>query len=178
MPIIVCPLSRAPSLAREQRPSHAVSLLDPGTPFPSLADFCGEQHLRIEVHDVESEGLETHTPADAHVRAILDFVQSWDRAQPMLIHCFAGISRSTATAFITACVHNPRADERRIALALREASPSASPNRRFVALADAALAREGRMIGAIEAIGRGDKPWWEIGEAKPFVLASRFGGEA
>jgi predicted protein tyrosine phosphatase len=171
MPIIVCPLSRAPQIAREQRPSHAVSLLDPGTPFPLLMETGGERHLQVSVHDVETE---LGGPAETHVRAILDFIADWDRAQPMLIHCFAGISRSTATAFITACMHNPAVDEHAIAQALRKASPSASPNRRFVALADAALARGGRMIDAIGAIGRGDRPWWEIGEAKPFMLASRF----
>ena len=61
-------------------------------------------------------------------------------------------------------------DEEEIALALRAASPTASPNRRFIALADAELARGGRMSRAIESIGRGGT-WLEIGEAKPFTLA-------
>jgi predicted protein tyrosine phosphatase len=178
MPIIVCPLSRAPALAREHRASHAVSLLDPGTPFPKLDAMSGERHLRVEVHDVEQEALETHPPSEAHLKRIIAFVRDWDRAQPMLIHCYAGISRSTATAFITACAHNPEADEHDIARALRSASRSASPNRRFVALADTLMARDGRMIAAIDGIGRGDRPWWEIGENKPFVLASRFGSAA
>jgi predicted protein tyrosine phosphatase len=92
----------------------------------------------------------------------------------MLIHCYAGISRSTATAYIAACVHNPEADEHGIARALRTASPTATPNRRFIALADAALARNGRMNRAIEAIGRGFPRWPEIPEAQPFALPSRF----
>jgi predicted protein tyrosine phosphatase len=107
------------------------------------------------------------------IKRVLDFVGGWPREQPILIHCYAGISRSTATAYITACAQNPGVDEEQIALALREASPTATPNRRFVALADAELGRGGRMIRAIEKIGRGAS-WIEIGEAQPFSFAGRY----
>lgn len=173
MPIVVCPLSRVPDIAREHRPSRVVSLLDPGTSFPALDDFPDGQRLRMSIHDIEKEEDGFHACADLHMREILDFVGAWDRAAPILIHCYAGISRSTATAYITACAHNPDIEERRIALALRAVSPTASPNRRFVALADAALGRKGRMSAAIEAIGRGP-PWFEVGEAEPFTLPSRY----
>ncbi len=71
----------------------------------------------------------------------------------MVIHCFAGISRSTASAFVIACERDPHADELEIALAMRRASPSAFPNRRIVALADDILGRQGRMVEAVEAMG-------------------------
>lgn len=172
MAILVCPLSRAPDIAREHKPSHAVSLLDPGTPFPALT-CADERHLRLSLHDIEHEMAGLDACCSARMRALLDFVAGWDRNAPMLIHCYAGISRSTASAFIAACVQNPAADENEIALALLRASPSASPNRRLVALADAELGRGGRMRRAIEVIGRGGD-WFGIGEARPFTLASRF----
>jgi predicted protein tyrosine phosphatase len=53
------------------------------------------------------------------------------------------------------CALNPDRPEIEIAHELREASPTASPNPRIVALADALLGRDGRMIAAIESIGRG-----------------------
>jgi predicted protein tyrosine phosphatase len=174
MTIIVCPLSRAADIAREQRPSHVVSLLDPGTPFPALADLARERHFQLEIHDIEAEVEGLDALRDSHMGHILDFVGNWRGEAPILIHCYAGISRSTATAYITACARNPQADEEEIALALRRASPSASPNRRFVALADASLGRSGRMTRAIERIGRGAS-WVDIGEAQPFMLASTFG---
>jgi predicted protein tyrosine phosphatase len=173
MTIIVCPLSRAPEIAREHRPSHAVSLLDPGSAFPVLAGFGAARHLRLGVHDINEDQAGLTFCDGAHMASILDFAGGWDRQAPMLIHCYAGISRSTATAFITACLHNPDADERAIARALRTASPAAWPNRRFVALADQALGRAGRMNRAITEIGEG-RNWYEIGENQPFVLASRF----
>lgn len=173
MTILVCPLSRVPELARDRKPSHVVSLLDPGTPFPAL-DLGEEHHLRLAVHDIEAEVDGLDACCDARMRNLLGFIERWAGAEPILIHCYAGISRSTATAYITACAHNPDADEEEIALALRRASPTASPNRRFVALADAELGRSGRMQRAIEKIGRGPE-WWEVGEARPFVLPARFG---
>jgi predicted protein tyrosine phosphatase len=103
---------------------------------------------------------------------VIRFVEAWDRSDPLLIHCWAGISRSTASAFITACVHNPEADEDEIALAIRNASATASPNLRLVAHADALLGRGGRMIRAVERIGRGNPAM----EAETFVIPSAFGG--
>lgn len=175
MSIIVCPLSRVPDVARSHRPSHVVSLLDPGTPFPALAGYGEDRHLRLPIHDIELETAGMDALCDERMRKILEFVAGWQGDEPMLIHCYAGISRSTATAYITACAHNPEADEEEIALALRAASPSASPNRRFVALADAELGRSGRMSRAIERIGRGAS-WLDIGENTPFTLQARFGG--
>jgi predicted protein tyrosine phosphatase len=172
MTIYVCPLSRAPHLAREKKVSHVVSLLDPGTPFPRIEDV-GERHLCVEVHDIE-EDIEGLDPlCTMRTKRILEFVGGWDRVQPILIHCYAGLSRSTATAFITACAQNPGADEEAIALALRQASEHAAPNRRFVAMADAELGRNGRMSRAIDRIGRGAN-WFEIGENTPFSIPSRY----
>ena len=151
-----------------------MSLLDPGTPFPLLNGYGEDRHFRMEIHDIEAEMDGLDALCGRRMNLILDFVRGWSRDEPMLVHCYAGISRSTATAYIAACAHNPSADEEEIAQALRAASPSASPNRRFVALADAALGRGGRMSRAIEKIGRGQSGL-EIGEAQPFILASRFG---
>jgi predicted protein tyrosine phosphatase len=74
----------------------------------------------------------------------------------LVIHCFAGISRSTASAFTIACALNPNRDEVTIARQIRAASPSAYPNRRIVTLADQVLTRNGRMVAALEAMGPGD----------------------
>jgi predicted protein tyrosine phosphatase len=87
---------------------------------------------------------------------VLDFVRGWDRKAPMVIHCYAGISRSTASAFAAACMLNPDRDERDIALRMRAASQIASPNRLLVSLADKALGRNGRMVRALDEMGLGN----------------------
>ena len=82
-------------------------------------------------------------PAAEHMEQLLAFVRAWERESPLVLHCWAGISRSTAAAYIAACALAPERDEAAIALALREASPSATPNARFVALADDILGPAG-----------------------------------
>lgn len=170
MAIIVCPLSQVPALLKSRKPSHLISLLDPPSPFPHAPAV---KQLRVKVNDITEDTPGWTAPAREHVTEIIDFVSGWERADPILIHCYAGISRSTATAFITACVHNPKIDEEEIAQALRLASPVAWPNRRIVALADAELGRNGRMSRAIENIGPGQS-WEDIGENTPFEIASLF----
>ncbi|PZQ65414.1 MAG: protein tyrosine phosphatase [Phenylobacterium zucineum] len=73
----------------------------------------------------------------------------------LAIHCYAGVSRSTAAAYALACQHAGPGSEERLALDLRRLSPAATPNSLMVALADDALNRAGRMSAAIAAIGRG-----------------------
>ena len=107
-------------------------------------------------------------PGSEHVERILAFVRQWDRSAPMVVHCLAGISRSTATAFIAACALNPEAREAEIAQRIRDLSPTASPNMLLVAHADELLSRRGRMIRAIEDIGHGEPAM----EGWPFALAS------
>ena len=94
-------------------------------------------------------------PADEHLTRLIEFVRGWDRAKPLVVHCYAGISRSTAGAFVTVCALNPQRSELAIAQALRHASATATPNLRIVLLADRMLGRQGRMTAAIETIGRG-----------------------
>ena len=74
----------------------------------------------------------------------------------MVVHCLCRHLRSTASAFVTACALNPKRDEGEIARAIRRASMTAQPNTRIVSIADHLLAREGRMVRAVEAIGPGD----------------------
>ena len=105
-------------------------------------------------------------PGEDHVATLIRFVRDWDRRAPLVVHCFAGISRSTASAYASVCALNPQRDETSIAHALRRASPTATPNIRIVSLADKLLGRGGRMVAAIETIGRGAM----AAEATPFRL--------
>ena len=97
---------------------------------------------------------------------MLSFVRGWDRRAPMVVHCYAGISRSTASAFATVCALNPHRDEMSIARLIREASPIAAPNRLIVSLADKALGRDGRMLRALDAMGPGSMSV----EGRPFHI--------
>lgn len=170
MTIWICSLDAAPSLARKLRPARVVSLLSPYDTFPVFDGMGPDLHLQVPIHDIVDDVGDWRAPDSSDAERVIRFVESWDRAAPMLIHCWAGISRSTASAFITACVHNPDANEMQIARAIRDASPTASPNRRLIAHADALLGRNGRMTRAVEAIGRGEISM----EAQSFSIPSSY----
>jgi len=167
--ILVCPLSQVSELIALHRPGCVVSLLDPEGSFPDLGpDYVG-RHLRLGFHDICVPGEHLVMPSAEHVAALLGFLRAWDRNDPLLIHCRAGISRSTAAAFVAACYANPDTSEYEIAVALRRAAPLARPNETLVRLADAALGRSGRMSEAIAATAH-DLPWIEVEEAEPAEL--------
>ncbi|MDZ4760841.1 MAG: protein tyrosine phosphatase [Alphaproteobacteria bacterium] len=174
MAIWISSLAEAPRLAKQHRPAMIVSLLSPYDTFPVFPGHAAERHLQVPIHDIAEDIGDWRAPGATDTENVIRFVETWDQSAPLLIHCWAGISRSTASAFIAACVHNPGADEGEIALAIRAASPTASPNPRLVAHADAILGRSGRMTKAINAIGRGDI----AEEAIPFMIPAHFGPKA
>src|SRR3977135_73789 len=78
---------------------------------------------------------------------------AWARPPPCLCKWWAGISRSTAAAYILLCdLHGP-GQEHRIAQGLRFHAPHAQPNRLLIRHAALLLGRDGRMIGAVEKMG-------------------------
>jgi predicted protein tyrosine phosphatase len=155
-----------PHIVRSTGAKTLVTLVNEGTPFKRPKEIARERHLFIAISDI-IEPCEGHiVPALSHIDDFLGFVVNWDQQHPLVIHCFAGVSRSTAAAYIAACALNPNQAEAEIAQAIRQKSPTATPNARLIALADQKLRREGRMIKAIEAIGRGQDCY----EGVPFAL--------
>ncbi|MEJ2379344.1 MAG: protein tyrosine phosphatase [Pseudolabrys sp.] len=153
--IHVCSLARLHATVDETGARHIVTLLRLTDRVQRPRHIAPDNHLILNVDDIAAP-LDGYTcPGDEHVARLIDFVTAWDRAAPMVVHCFAGISRSTAGAYVAACALNPQRDEREIAAAIRRASPTAQPNARIVSVADRLLGRDGRMIGAVEAIGPG-----------------------
>ena len=162
----VCPLSRLHETVLATGASHVVTLINRDTVVHRPVSIEAERHLFIGVSDIV-EPLDGHIlPASDHIERLLAFVRAWGRESPLVFHCWAGISRSTAGAFIAACALAPERNEHDIARALRLASPTATPNARLVALADDVLGRGGRMVDAVRAIGRGA----EAMEGAPFML--------
>jgi predicted protein tyrosine phosphatase len=162
----VCSLALIADTVARTGARSLVTLLSPGTEIERPIEIRPERHLYLAVSDIVEPTPGQVLPEAAHLDELLGFVHAWDRAQPMVIHCFAGVSRSTAAAYIAACALEPKRDEVAVARALRTASPTATPNARLVALADDRLGRRGRMNEAIAGIGRGQ----ECFEGTPFAL--------
>jgi predicted protein tyrosine phosphatase len=163
----VCPLSLISETVAETGASHLVSLINGDTHVPRPAAIAAQNHLFLGINDIVEPMEGMVLPAESHVERLVAFAGAWDRQRPMVVHCFAGISRSTAGAFIVLCALSPEREERAIARALRAASAHATPNRRLVGLADDLLGRRGRMVTAVDAIGIGANAY----EGVPFGLA-------
>lgn len=153
MKLIVSPLIDLDRQLAKHAPAGVVSLLSPGHEAPPLTG--DPPRLVLRFHDIAepAEGLTLVT--ERQVDMLLTFAAGFAPHACLLLHCWMGISRSPAAAFVLACAGAPPGAEAKIARALRAASPSATPNPRLVALADARLDREGRMSRAAAAIGRG-----------------------
>ena len=175
MSIFVCPLSKLPESIALQKPLRVISILDPGSVFPDLGATYVGRHLSLEFHDIHLPTLDRVMPAATHIDRLLRFLNRWDPKDPLLIHCRAGIGRSTAAAFIAACYHNPKTDEQQIAGDLRQASPIARPNKTLIRIADNAMTRKGRMLGAMENALR-DVTWVDAAEGEPFQIPSIYPG--
>jgi predicted protein tyrosine phosphatase len=164
--IHVCSLARMPETVAETGARHVVTLMKDISVVRRPQSVAESDHLLLDMDDITVVMDGYMPPAAHHVEKLIGFVNAWPRTTPMVVHCYAGISRSTAGAFIAACALNPKRDELSIARAIRAQSPTAQPNIRLVTLADALLGRDGRMAEAVSAIGPGLAAY----EGHPFRL--------
>jgi len=149
-----------------------ISVLDPGHPTPEIGGIMPAHHLRLTFHDAHVAQVGVALPDRSHLVELFMFIERGAPEERLLIHCRAGIGRSTATAFVVACKQFPAVAELDIARALRQVAPLARPNETLVRIADDVMARGGRMTAAIAETGRG-LPWIGVSEGEPFTLDFR-----
>ena len=168
--IHVCSLALVDRSLAETRASHVMTLLGPTLTLDPPTGIASDRHIRIGISDIvagdDGRMLPEHErdghilPEEVHVRQVLDFARRWDGLShpargPLLIHCYAGVSRSTAAAYMSLLALDPALGERELAHEIRRLSPTASPNLRLIEIADRVLERDGRMVEAVRSIGRG-----------------------
>lgn len=151
--LLVSPLSSLADALKSHGPSHLVSLLSPENMIETPPGFPIARHLRLGVNDIVDPVAGTAPPNRKHIDALLEFSRDWDTSQPLLIHCWAGISRSMASAFTILCDRLGPGHEIEIARAMRRRAPHAQPNRLLVSHADEALGRGGAMLAALNQMG-------------------------
>ncbi len=165
MKLIIAPRHEVAGLTARHQPSHLVSLASPG-PVEALIAQPPPHWLDLRFNDIAEPREGLTPPGEAEVAALLAFAARWDGTRPLLIHCWAGVSRSTAAAYVIACARTAPGREADWAKRLRSLAPTATPNPLIVALADRLLNRDGAMTRAITAIGRGADTDW----GAPFEL--------
>ncbi len=152
MDLVICSFDDACTRAREF--DAVISIESPGaTALTGRLDRFREPgepaHQVLCFYDIE-DPAQPSAPERRHVEAGLDFARA-HATRRLLIHCFAGVSRSTALAYAILVERHGRAgDERAMLDRLLVLRPQACPNRLMVRYADALLGCEGRMIQAVE----------------------------
>ena len=164
--LVVSSLADMPNTVQEHGALDLVTLINAETVVDRPVAIEAPRHLFLGFNDIAEEMEGFIAPSHDHLDQLIAFGSRWSRDRPLAIHCFAGISRSTAAAYILALAINPDLGEEDLAQELRRRAPSATPNPRLVALADERLGRNGRMVAAITAIGRGENAF----AGTPFVL--------
>jgi predicted protein tyrosine phosphatase len=164
--IHVCPLSRLESVVAASGAHSLVTLLSPSAVPNPVGVLAVERHLNLAMHDITEPQEGYVAPSMEHVQGYLSFVQAWDQRTPLVVHCWAGVSRSTASAYLAMCALYPDVCEYALADELRTLAPTATPNARLIQLADEILGRDSHMIRAISRIGRGA----DCSEGSPFAF--------
>jgi predicted protein tyrosine phosphatase len=154
--IIVCPLAKIAELSVRHKAREMVSLIAEKQDFHRPAVIAADRHLKLAMNDITFAGTgNLIAPNEAHVERLITFMADWDRAFPLVVHCWMGVSRSPAAALIAALAVSPQEDEFDLTARLRTVAPHATPNTRLVEIGDRLLNREGRLVAAVKAIGRG-----------------------
>jgi predicted protein tyrosine phosphatase len=139
--------------------SHIVSIWDPEWIDRGGIENQLRKRLSVETrlhlayfHDIRVEEYGRRAPAEDDLRRILAFVEDLEPDAEILIHCWAGISRSTAVAYAILCQATGPGHEAICMESIFSVRPQAFPNVLIIELADRILNRKGAMQKACEDV--------------------------
>jgi predicted protein tyrosine phosphatase len=133
--------------------THVLSILDPAWPTPEAFGAFGA-HERLELHfdDVIEEVPGMVAPRVEHVAQVLAFGRSLPAERSagahLLVHCHAGVSRSTASMVLILAQALPALPGAAIVREVLRIRPQAWPNLRIIEIGDALLGRRGEIVTA------------------------------
>ena len=140
----VCDLATVRSLDLSQY-SGVITIEEPDTEDPFRTDAVPQ--LVLQFHDIDMTMLGYVEPEPEHVQQALTFAR--ETHGPLLVHCRAGVSRSTAIALAIAADRLGAGSERQACEWLWQTCPKAQPNRLVVFLADEKLKRDQALVAKI-----------------------------
>lgn len=146
MKIEICSRKEAPIKVERNPGCNIISIVDCGHEHPEFERFNRRLRLRFDDISVPVSLVYRLGPSPAHIREIISFAHAIDE-RPLIVHCKAGISRSSAAAFIVYAVKFGPAgirDRFRPMLGLIH------PNAEMLRLADGLLNLDGQLIAAGE----------------------------
>ena len=157
--IIVCSLKDLETVCKSVKPSHLISVIDPGY-APNTPNGV-KNHLKLGFDDITEVNSNNHIfrlntdevpqlpPNINHTNTIIEFSKTWKKSQPIVIHCWCGVSRSMATACYLMCKEDALNIDRNIRY-LRSVAPHANPNKVLIKLFEDSLHLDNQITTAFK----------------------------
>lgn len=135
--------------------THVLSILDPDWPAPeALAVYEASRRLQLRFHDIIDAQPGWIAPERPDVELLLAFGGELGGEAHLLVHCHAGVSRSTAAAALILAQRRPDQPATAVLDAVLRLRPKAWPNLRILELGDELLGRGGEIVEAAARLYR------------------------
>ncbi len=137
--------------------THVLSILGPnGDDPPEFAEFAPHRRLVLRFHDVIEPLSDQMGPTRTDVERLLAFGREVGETPDahLLVHCRAGVSRSTAAATLIMMQANPEWSASAALEAVAALRPRVWPNLLILEFGEALLRRDGEIVAAVGAIYR------------------------
>ena len=141
--LYICAKTQIRKTTKRVGATHLVSLVDPGDRIIPPSRIGRERHLSLIMDDVE-DCRHPYAPQEHHLEELVAWLDH-QHCECLLIHCVAGVSRSTAMAFGLLCQTMPVTNAAEELVRIR---PQAVPNALISWLWDRHLAMDGALHGA------------------------------
>jgi len=136
---------------------YLISLLSPYSMIPTPSSIRPENHLKLEMDDIEFPAEGMRHPNIDHVRALLEFGESLDSDPEVVVHCYMGKSRSAAALLLLLVQHNPGRVHEIVDMVYQDAL-HIKPNGLIIKMGDAELGCDGKLVNAVNNM---PEPWTE-----------------
>jgi len=155
--IIVCSLADQKSVCLSVNASHLISVVDPG--YEPETPHTVKNHLKLGFDDIidisvynsifrnNKSNVKQVLPSLEHTNSIIDFVNSWKKNKPIVIHCWCGVSRSMAVATYLICKEDTLNIVNNIRY-IRSVAPHANPNKLMIKFFENSLQVENQITNA------------------------------
>lgn len=155
--LAICGVHDLPDVLARFSPSHVISITDPDDePLDFPEQITVLRLTFFDLHTMTGMVAKTLTARDRgdypcvdHAEAILDFGRQLPAGARVLVHCHAGVSRSTAAGFLLMAARMPGQEDVAFNL-IKRIRPVAQPNRLLVRHGDRLLGAEKRMIRCVD----------------------------
>ena len=136
------PLHSALQIVKKEQIKRIISIYSPNNSFPLFPEVKSPNILRLCFNDIDHSRDNLRPISQRDIRNILEFTMNIQQNTDILIHCFAGVSRSIAISIIIYFMHNRHIRPCDLYSLIMEKAPFANPNKLVLKQAGRVLKEE------------------------------------